>query len=91
MARGERLDRGDAGDDVVLDVDVRRDRVEDPQRAVVQRRVPPRQKGSGAAVGQLGLDGVGPDSGARDVPVGDGLRGSHRPWRAGGSASATNR
>ena len=61
MSRGERLDRGDAGDDVVVDVDVRRDGVEDPQRAVVQRRVAPRQKCADAAGSELGFDGVGPD------------------------------
>src|SRR5690606_4262908 len=43
---GQRLDGGDAGDDVVADLDVFGDPVQDAQRAVVQRRVTPGEKGA---------------------------------------------
>ena len=50
----ERLHRGDARNDVVLDVDFGRDGVEDAQRAVVQRRVTPGQEGTYAVGTQFG-------------------------------------
>ena len=60
MSCRQRLDRGDAGDDVVVDVDAGGDGVEDAQRAVVERRVAPRQEGADTAGFQFGFDGVGP-------------------------------
>jgi hypothetical protein len=73
MSRGQRLDRGDAWDHVVVDVEVLRDGVQDSQCAVVQRRVAPRQECPDAVRLELGFDGLGPDPGARRVPVRDGL------------------
>ncbi len=73
MSGRQRLDRGDPRDDVVVDLDVLGHRVEDPQRAVVQRRVAPRQEGADAVGREFAFDGVGPDGGPRRMPVGDGL------------------
>src|SRR3954468_4077125 len=53
MSRRERLDSGDAGDDVVVDVDVGGHGVQDAQSAVVERRVPPREEGADAVGRQL--------------------------------------
>ena len=89
MSGRERLDRGDARDDVVIDVGAGGDGVEDSQRAVVERRVAPRQEGADAAGRQLGSDRLGPHLGSGGVPVGDRLpvggavRGGPGPWRVG--------
>ena len=73
MSCRQRLDRGDAGDDVVVEVDALRHRVEDPQRAVVQRRIAPREEGADAVGAEFAFERVGPDGGPRGMPVGDGL------------------
>ena len=94
MSGGERLDRGDAGDDVVIDVDVRSDGFKDPQRAVVERRIAPREERTDAARFQFGLDRIGPHTGPSRMPVGDGLpvgRTVRSGPSLGGSGSATNR
>ena len=65
MSGRQRLDRGDSRDDVVVDLDPLRHRVEDPQCAVVQRRVTPRQKGADAVRREFTFDGGGPDGGPR--------------------------
>ena len=87
----QRLDRGDAGDDVVVDVDVGRDRVEDAQRAVVQRRVAPGQEGADAVGTQFGVDGRRPDPRSRRVPVGDRLPVVGLPVGATASGRAVRR
>ena len=91
MSRRERLDRGDAGDDVVVDVDTARDDVEDAQRAVVERRVAPCQEGADAVGRKLGFEGLGPDAGTGPVPVGDGLPVVAVLSALRGSGSSTNR
>src|SRR6201997_4677044 len=49
MPSRERLDRGDPGDHVVVDVDMAGHGRQDPKRAVVQRRVaPPQERADGA-------------------------------------------
>jgi hypothetical protein len=50
---GERLDRGDAGDHVVVEFDVSGHPVEDAQRAVIRRRVAPSEEGADPVVGQF--------------------------------------
>ena len=73
MSGRQRLDRGDPGDDVVGDLDALGHHVEDPQRAVVQRRVAPREKGADAVGCEFAFDGVRPDGGPRRMPLRDGL------------------
>ena len=84
MSGRQRLDRGDAGDDVVVDLDALSHRIQDPQRAVVQRRVAPCQKGADAVGREFAFDGVGPHRRARRMPVGDGLPVARRPSPAAG-------
>ena len=71
MPCGQRLDRRDAGNDVVAQVDMVGDLIENPQCAVVERRIPPRQERPDPVGAEFGLDGVGPEPSSRLVPVGD--------------------
>ena len=73
MPRSERLDRGDARNDVVVDVDALGDHVKDAQGAVVQRRVAPGQEGPDAVVAEFVEQGLRPEVRARRVPGVDGL------------------
>ncbi len=72
-----------------VDVDVGRDGLQDPQSAVVQRRVAPRQEGADPIGFEFIHDRVGPHLGPPGVPVGNHppvggiVRCGSRPWRVG--------
>src|ERR1700712_3301781 len=73
VACGQRLDRGYPRDDVVVEVDLCGHDVEDAQRAVVQRRIAPRQEGADAIVGKFVEQRLSPPPRPRRVPLADAL------------------
>lgn len=77
-----------AGDDRILERHpvAGQDVVDDPQRAVVERRVAPDQERTDPVVAELDGDGLGEAVGARGVPVGHGVGVGSRgavSWRVG--------